>query len=83
MCTLFCVAESLEDILSQHQLNSNDSSVEPVEIGCHTVHNCEPLYDDSNYNEEEVLSVLKQFGYTKFRPGQKEAIQRIMCGKQF
>lgn len=42
----------------------------------------EPYYSsDSNYNRQEVLSVLQnKFGHSEFRPGQEESIRRILCG---
>jgi len=70
----------LEDILSHHQLNSNALYAGEAEIGCHTMHHCEPLFNDETYDEANVLTVLKLFGFKRFRPGQCEAIKRILCG---
>jgi len=57
-------------------LEPEESSTKPV---------VEPLYELEENGELpdtplEVLAALKKFGFNSFRPGQEEAVMRIMCG---
>ena len=40
---------------------------------------CDPFFID-DYDESVVNEALQQFGHQKFRPGQAEAVQRILLG---
>lgn len=44
-----------------------------------------PLYNEKKYGQlldtpDEVLTALKLFGYTEFRPGQEKTVMRILSG---
>ena len=40
---------------------------------------CDPLFID-DYDESVVDEALQKFGHQDFRPGQSEAVQRILLG---
>ncbi|XP_078483464.1 ATP-dependent DNA helicase Q4 [Ciona intestinalis] len=46
-----------------------------------TLEHAEPLYTEDSFNEDEVYSVLKKFGFSEFRTGQLQAMKRILLGK--
>ena len=35
----------------------------------------------SEFDSKQVQGALNQFGYQDFRPGQRQAVERILCGR--
>ncbi|XP_076809871.1 ATP-dependent DNA helicase Q4-like [Clavelina lepadiformis] len=72
--------DSLADILENtHHLNHFGSSgFGETQL---TVSHAEPVFTPSTYDEVEVETVLKKFGFKNFRQGQEKAIKRILLGK--
>nr|CAB3265514.1 ATP-dependent DNA helicase Q4 [Phallusia mammillata] len=73
---LMDVVESAQSQMENAEFNFDDAPSQHV-----TLQSATPLYNEANYNREEVKTVLKKFGYTDFRKGQEEAIKRILCGQ--
>ncbi|CAH2091134.1 unnamed protein product [Euphydryas editha] len=40
----------------------------------------QPIYTEGKENSEELYEALYKFGHKSFRPGQEQAIKRILCG---
>lgn len=40
----------------------------------------QPIYAEGKENSEELYEALNKFGHKSFRPGQEQAINRILCG---
>ena len=78
-----CIAETISELINSHEFsiikNNDDHSEQP----CQLLQQCGPLFTDESFDENEVATALKQFGFTSYRSGQKSAIKRILCGKFF
>ncbi|XP_072947117.1 ATP-dependent DNA helicase Q4 [Epargyreus clarus] len=69
-----CIYESTQvpeyflNILADKPSSGDDDAVKPI------------FPDLQNSNTEELFKTLSMFGHGAFRPGQEEAIKRILCG---